>query len=100
MGGHQALLHRAPAAVPDGVLQQLVRLKGVGVPQQVEPVLQTRLGCRVGHPTQQPLGLLRLNALALMQVVDAAAGEVDGRVVLDLERVEGSLRSGDRLPVR
>ena len=76
-GRHQPLGEFELAPVLLREVQQLVRLHGVGVLEQVEAVLEARVGRDAGHALEHLLRLVGGDALVLREVVDLAALEVD-----------------------
>ena len=66
-------------------VQQLVRLHGVRMLEQVEAVFQTRAGGDAGDPLQHLLHLIGWDAFVRGQVIRLAAVEVDGGVWRELE---------------
>ena len=83
----QALLHLDLLAVLLGVVQQLVRLHGLGVLERVEVVVEPDLRGDPGHAVEHRLDLRRGHALVLDEEVDLGAGEVHRRVRGELEAV-------------
>ena len=78
--GHQPLGELELASVLLREVEQLVRLDGVGVVQQVEAVLESGRRGDAGHPLEHLLSLAGRDALVLGEVVGLAALEVDGGV--------------------